>query len=176
MAGRVQGSRLDAPLTEVGLRQALDLGKRLAAECITAVYTSPLLRARETAIAIASEARLPVLGPLPGLTEFSWGDLDGRLRADVETQINALEGRWRAGELDATPPGGESLKAAHARAHAEVVRVAQRHPGERVVLVTHAGIARILVAGARGDLSELGDALLPATFTTLPVATAPQRS
>ncbi|HJQ94013.1 MAG TPA: histidine phosphatase family protein, partial [Candidatus Thermoplasmatota archaeon] len=48
----IQGPRIDAALSELGLRQATSVGEALARAPIQAVYTSPLTRARQTAEAV----------------------------------------------------------------------------------------------------------------------------
>ena len=73
-----QGSK-DIPLDDLGREEAWAVGKWLKDENIHAVYTSPLSRARDTAIAIARHHNLEVLD-LPGLAELSYGDWDVAIR------------------------------------------------------------------------------------------------
>src|SRR2546421_645446 len=79
---RYQG-QADAPLSELGLRQAEALGQRLALEKIDAIYASPLQRALRTAEAIARfHPRVPVIQDT-ALYEIHHGDWQGLLAKEV---------------------------------------------------------------------------------------------
>ena len=153
--GLIQGSTLDPPLDAEGWAQA----ERLAAEVgeVDGVYASPLLRARQTALVVAAAQQLPLSGTLQGFREFSWGDLDGKRRADVENDFQATLARWRAGDLTHRAPNGESPEWAWSRAHAAARRLAERHPDERILVVAHARVNMVLLAGLAGDLSRMED-------------------
>jgi broad specificity phosphatase PhoE len=101
--GRLQG-RLDRPLTELGREQARLVAAGLAGCGATAVLTSPLVRAADTAREIASVLGVAVEAD-DRLLEVDYGDWDGRKLGDVSPE------EWRAWIDDATfaPPGGESL-------------------------------------------------------------------
>lgn len=151
--GIIQGALLDPPLDEEGWAQAARLAAAVGP--LDAVYASPLLRARQTALAVASAQHLPVSGTLAGLREFSWGDLDGRRRAEVEDEFQALVARWRGGDTHACAPRGESPEWVWSRAHAALQRIAAQHPGERVLVVAHARVNMVLLAGLAGDLRRM---------------------
>lgn len=145
---------LDAPLTARGELQVRATGERFralrAAAPIDALYTSPLPRARTTAAAIAAAIGLePVIDE--GLREFSIGDWEGRTFRDLHENEN-LWGRW---DNDPTfaPPNGESPVSFRQRAVAAVQRLVARHPGQRIVLVTHGGVISALLDIWFGDNS-----------------------
>ncbi len=120
-------------LTPRGREQARAAGSSLPAG-ITAVFTSPAGRARETAQGLAVEPAAEVaaaLRPLDGTV--SWDD---RLA------------HW-AGGADPRPAGGESLADGWARARALRDEVA-RAPGGHVVFVTHGDVAALLLGDADG--------------------------
>ena len=73
--GRIQG-QADPPLDEMGREQARRLAERLHGEPIVALYTSPLLRARETAGIIGQALDVPVT-PDERLKEYDVGDVAG---------------------------------------------------------------------------------------------------
>lgn len=132
---------LDAPLTARGELQVRATGERFRAMQATApvdaLYVSPLPRARTTAAAIAAAIGLePVIDD--GLREFSIGDWEGRTFRDLIETEN-LWGRW-AQDPTFAPPNGESPASFGRRAVAVVQRLAERHPGQRILLVTHGGI------------------------------------
>ncbi len=107
--GRLQG-RLDEPLSELGAAQARALADALASERVTRVVSSPLVRARETAAAIASRHGMSV-DIDERLVELDYGAWDGVALADVAPEDWAA---WRADPAFA-PPDGESLAAVSTR-------------------------------------------------------------
>jgi probable phosphoglycerate mutase len=101
--GRLQG-RLDARLSDVGRAQASALASALKDDAVSRVISSPLLRARETATAIADAQGLEVETD-ERLIELDYGEWDG-----VPLHLVPAD-NWAAWRADATftPPGGESL-------------------------------------------------------------------
>lgn len=148
-AGSLQGSRLDTPLSETGRRQAECLAVRLAPEEIDAVWSSPMVRARETAAAIAT-----VLGKGvsldPDLVEFDWGVWSGRpYDGEIEKEVSGVRARWRAGETEIAPSGGESPALAALRADRFLARLLAS--GARAPLVVaHGRFNRILITRLLG--------------------------
>jgi broad specificity phosphatase PhoE len=123
----------DSRLTELGRRQAVDAARELAAEPIVAVYSSPALRARQTADLLAATRGLHVT-PLPELIEAEC--TAEQLRAWVVEE-----------ELGRCAEDGETGNACVARVTAAFERIAGAHPGETVVVVGH--VASLTVALAR---------------------------
>lgn len=130
----------DTPLNELGLEQARRLGERLRAAGIGHVLSSDLMRARQTAEAVAQSTGAPLeLEPL--LQERNFGELRGRLYSDVGPDL-----------FDDTfePPGGESGEMFRARAHAAWQRVLaftdQKQGSGHVAVVTHGLLYRTLFA------------------------------
>ena len=109
-------------LNETGRAQSRGLLARLGGEPIAAVYSSDLRRASETAQIVASELGVSV-------------ELDRRLR---EIDVGSWQGRTRA-ELDGTPWDGETYDEHRARAVAAMRSIAERHPGQSVLVVAHGG-------------------------------------
>lgn len=158
--GIIQGSTLDPPLDAVGWMQAEELASRVGP--LDAVYASSMLRARQTALVVASAQQLPLAGTFAGLRELSWGELDGRPLAHVKPEFDAIVARWRAGETHASAPGAESPEMAWSRASAALQEIQRRHaPAERVLVVAHGRINAALLAGLSGDLARMEDHLQP---------------
>ena len=107
--GRLQG-RADLELSARGIDQVARLAKRFPAGSLTAVFTSPLRRARQTADAIAACCGAPVEVD-ERLIELDYGDWDGRALAEIPADAWSV---WRA-DPNFAPPGGESLVAVTAR-------------------------------------------------------------
>ena len=129
------GGPADPELAERGQEQAQRLVAALAGDAVTALYTSPSRRARETAAPL--EQALGMTAEVDdGLAEFDRSDTS---YVPVEELRAAGDPRWTAlvhGDLyshDVDPV------AFRARVVAAVERIAARHPGGRAVLFSHAG-------------------------------------
>jgi len=135
-------------LTTLGRRQSVELADALASARVAHVWTSTLARAVQTAEIVAARLGVGVTTRL-GLGEFGAGDLDETRDAD---QWQAIWERWLAGDLDARIPGGESGREVADRFTAVLREIADAHPGETVLVVSHGGTAAIGVpALARMD-------------------------
>jgi broad specificity phosphatase PhoE len=143
---RFQG-RADPPLNEAGREQAHELAARLVGEPLTAVFTSPLQRAAETAEIVAAARRLRVV-PEPGLLEIDVGSWSGLTRAEVEHRFPDGYRRWLG--LASGWDDGETYEALGERVVPTLLRIAATHIGERVLVVTHSGPIRAAVAAADG--------------------------
>uniref|UniRef100_A0A5B7CBG0 Putative phosphoglycerate mutase-like protein 4 isoform X2 n=1 Tax=Davidia involucrata TaxID=16924 RepID=A0A5B7CBG0_DAVIN len=143
--GRIQG-HLDVELNEVGRRQAAAVADRLSKETsISAVYSSDLKRAFETAHIIESYCGVPKVVQDPDLRERHLGDLQGSvLHEAAELKPNAYEACISSRTDQEIPGGGESLDQLYQRCTSSLQRVAMKHIGERVVVVTHGGVVRAL--------------------------------
>lgn len=146
---RIQGHR-DIPLNERGRWQAAQVARALAGEPIAAVYASDLLRAHATGAAIAAAAGAP-LHAEPALRERSFGELEGRTFAEIETKLPEQARRWRQRDPHFAPQGGESLTLLRARIAEVTARLAARHLGEQIVLVAHGGVLDVLYRLATGQ-------------------------
>jgi len=144
---RYVGSR-DEPLADSGIAQADGLAAALAPLPVRAVYSSPLLRAKETGrrIAAALEVELKLE---ERLREQSFGDWEGLTRAEVLERDAENLLRWET-DLGTAPPGGESLASVQQRALGLVEDLARGHRGEWIVLVSHVGPVKALLCAALG--------------------------
>jgi len=145
---RIQG-QIDIPLSSRGHAQARATGNALMNEGFAALYTSDLLRAKQTAEATAHIANLP-LQLEPGLRERHYGCLQGLTHEEAETRFPEEYRRHRQRDPRFTPPGGESLLGLAARLADTCEKLARRHPGESVLLFTHGGVLDIFYRQAKG--------------------------
>jgi 2,3-bisphosphoglycerate-dependent phosphoglycerate mutase len=114
----------DVPLNGRGREQAQALAEQIATDGrVDAIYASDLSRARVTAEIVADRLGLAVVAD-PDLREIDVGSREGRM-----------------GEIDG-PWDGEPHEAHASRILGAVRRIAERHPGERVLVVTHGGSLR----------------------------------
>jgi broad specificity phosphatase PhoE len=141
----LQGLRPDSDLAEAGVAQARAVAPALRTFAVTRAYCSPLKRARRTARLIADGLGVPlaVEGPLVeadvGLwSGLSWGEVERRWPAEY---VAFREDPERHGYL-----GGENLAQVRDRALPAVERLAARHPGETLLIVSHGVVNRVLLA------------------------------
>jgi broad specificity phosphatase PhoE len=131
--GRLQG-QTDRPLSEFGRRQARRLADELADEGLEAIYSSDLVRARETAEIVAGPLGLPV-NLDPDLREKDWGTWEG---------LTAVE-------RDHVEFVGESTEAHQERILRALRRISREHDDRgRVLVVTHGGSMRRVQTAALG--------------------------
>lgn len=136
LAGRCQGTT-DLELNETGLRQAEAAALGLTGEKITAVYSSDLKRARQTAEAVARFHNLAVLVE-ESIRELDHGELEGLTFAEIHAVRPEFILRWRDEPADAEIPGGERLAEVARRAWDGMGRIVGRHGLEdTLVVVSH---------------------------------------
>ncbi|MDA2813107.1 bifunctional RNase H/acid phosphatase [Nocardiopsis sp. RSe5-2] len=138
----------DIELTETGRDQARRAARALAGEGFEAVVASPLRRTMDTARIVAEALGLEV-EPEEGLRETDFGEWEGMTFGEVRERRPEDLARWLADPEEA-PPGGESLAAAVRRAGEGRDKVAARHRGRKVLVVTHVTPIKALVAQALG--------------------------
>lgn len=159
--GRWQGQS-DVALSALGLAQARALGQRLAPEPVAAIYSSDLIRARATAEAIAGILRRPAPVHLDRrLREVDVGRIAGLTRREVAETFPEFWAALKEYPVDTRFPGGETFRELEARALEAVQEIATRHPDETVLVVTHGGVIRSVVAWVLGlDAERRGRLLL----------------
>lgn len=140
--GRVQG-QTDVPLNEFGRMQAQALVPVLAAERFGAIYSSDLLRVRETAQPTARALDLEVRLN-PGLRERHYGMFETLTYVECGERFPVEFERFRQKELAFDFGTGESLQAFYERALASVTDIAARHGGEAALVFTHGGVLEML--------------------------------
>ena len=144
--GRFQG-HADPPLNRTGRAQAVDLSAALMAEQLSAVYSSPLRRALETAEVLAASHGLEPV-PVDDLREVDVGSWSGLTRPEVEERFPAQFARWL--DYGQGWEDGETYEEMGRRAVDALLLLAAAHDGERVLAVTHGGPIRAAFAFADG--------------------------
>jgi len=143
---RFQG-HADEPLNEAGREQARELAEALAGEKIDAVYTSDLVRARETAEILAARLEAEAV-PLRELREIDVGSWQGLSWPEIEERHPEGVERWKRDGHGWD--GGESYEELGVRIVAVLRDIAARHPGQRVLVVGHGGTVRATRAFVEG--------------------------
>jgi probable phosphoglycerate mutase len=144
--GRIQG-QLDVPLNDMGRWQVHRLALALADENIAAIYASDLLRALETAQAVARASGDAIVTDA-GLRERGFGVFEGLSYAQINALWPELAERWRRRDPEFGAPGGETLNQFYARSIATATRLAALHPGQTIALVSHGGVMDCLYRAA----------------------------
>ncbi|MBN1965808.1 MAG: histidine phosphatase family protein, partial [Anaerolineae bacterium] len=136
--GRLQGHG-PVPLSELGKQQARRLAQALAeADSYTALYSSDLLRCRQTVAPVAGVLDMPVVYD-ERFRAFDFGTWQGFTGEELR-QFDPVA--WEAHEADpygVAAPGGENLGMLLERVIDGLLDVVQAHPAGNVVLVTHSG-------------------------------------
>jgi len=136
-------------LSERGRAQAEATAERFAALGVAAVYASPIRRALETGLAIAVRTGIAEVAKEHDLREVEIGDVQAgdltmRERLEMLAVIAIRDGSWNA------IPGTEPSAGVRARVTATLDRIAARHPGSRVVAVSHAGAINAFLGAVAG--------------------------
>ncbi|KOU31119.1 ribonuclease [Streptomyces sp. WM6373] len=144
----------DPELSPAGRRQAAAVAEALAARgTVQTVISSPLLRCRETAQAVADRLGLDVTVE-QGLREVDFGAWEGLTFAEVRERFPDDLQAWLDSPKAAPTGGGESFAAATRRISATRDRLLAEHAGRTVLLVTHVTPVKILVRLALGAPPE----------------------
>lgn len=141
---RRYSGRGNPALSEVGQRQADAAARYLAQRGgIAAVFSSPLLRAYDTAVASAKALGLDVTID-DDLVETDFGAWDGLTFNEAAERDPDLHRRWLR-DTSTTPPGGESFDAVLDRAVRVRERVIAAHQGSTVLVVSHVTPIKMLL-------------------------------
>lgn len=155
-AGRWQGWA-DPPLTPAGEDQARAAVEPLRGLGLEAVMASDLQRARRTAEIVAEGLRIGPVEIDEGLRERNVGEFTGLTREEIDERWPGMLAEWRTGKVQQAP-GGEGVEFIE-RVLAALGRVADRHPGRRVLVVAHGGLIRTVhrhLGGEPGPPYHLG--------------------
>jgi broad specificity phosphatase PhoE len=174
-AGSVYLGRSDALLSEHGYRQMAEALPD--APRYHAVLSSPLARCAVFAQDYAQQHGLPLHFDAR-FQEIDFGAWDGRSAAEIAAaDPGALENFWRD-PVVFTPPQAEPLLSFQARVLAAWQELTARYPGQRVLLVTHGGVMRIILCHLQQrPLAELLSLTVPhAALHQVIVAHEPQQT
>jgi probable phosphoglycerate mutase len=140
--------RTDVPLDEVGTAEVAKLAASVRGS-FEAIYSSPLLRARQTAAPLAPpEATLEV-----DLCELDLGELEGLSGPEAMERHAPFLQAFREGDpTHLRVPGGETFGELLQRSQEAILRIARQHrPGDRVAVVTHQMVIAALTCTLHGD-------------------------
>jgi alpha-ribazole phosphatase len=139
----------DVPLSERGQAQASAAARALAVHAVTAVYASPLERARMSAEMIAKAHRLDVRIEA-AFREMRFGAWEGLTSDEVIARFPRAFATWRDTPEQLTEHGGETLDEVGDRVNRALDTLERTHAGEIVILVAHGIVIRLIVLRALG--------------------------
>jgi len=138
-----RGNRIDDCLSEEGWHQMRSVLKNETG--LQQVISSPLLRCHEFAEEVASKFDIP-LTVEPDLREVGFGSWEGRTPDEIVRDSPAEYEAFYADPVNNRPPGAEPLQAFYDRTVKVFDRLAKEFEDQRLLVVTHAGVIRAIVA------------------------------
>ena len=145
---RLQG-QMDLALNATGEAQAVAVGRRFVGSTATALFSSDLLRARQTAQPIAEALHLPIV-LLPALRERHFGRCEGMTLEEISHQYDDDARAIQCHDPDyASPGGGESRRQHQVRILGCIEHLVREHAGQSIVVVTHGGALDVIYRRAR---------------------------
>jgi broad specificity phosphatase PhoE len=172
LTGELSCRKVDYPLTDRGVAQAMEAAERLSRETApAAIYSSPLRRAAQTADIIAGRLGLPVQ-TLEDLRELDVGDLEGRSDEEAWRTYLDVAYAWLAGDHDRRYPGGEDFHQLIARITRALARAAGHRPGSRVLMIAHDGLIRVALPALCPSAELLGAGLPKCGIAELAISPA----
>jgi probable phosphoglycerate mutase len=141
---RIQGQMMTVGLSTLGHQQAAAIAEELRGCGATALYSSDLLRAMQTARPIAAALNLEII-PEPALRERNFGVIQGRLYSEAEEIMR----EWWT-RPDEEIEGGETNRAMFARVATFLDALIAAPPADDIILVTHGGTMNMATAHLAG--------------------------
>lgn len=145
-AGGLLQGHVDNELDSVGREQALVLGPALRRiGSVDRIIASPLLRARQTASAVAEHCGLDIETDARWI-ELDYGDYDGQPMSSIPAEVWA---QWRS-DPHFRPPRGESMAELETRVRGALIDLSRESKSTHVVVVSHVSPIKAAVAWALG--------------------------
>ena len=142
---KIQGNS-DPALSKLGVLQAKLLAKRFKRVKIDKIYSSPLLRALQTAQIISKTAKLKVIQKRQ-LQEVGLGEWEGKTPDEIDRLYNNRYQRWlRLGPTKIDIPRGEDIASFRKRAKRVFYAIVKENKNKDVLVITHGGIIAAFLA------------------------------
>ncbi len=150
----------DLDITETGEKQLLCLQKRFENVQLDKIYSSPLIRAYKTALAIKGEQNVDI-ETYNDLVELNGGFVEGKPFMETFNAHPEMKDAWFNHPEDFAPRGGESMRSAYKRSEKAFWDIVKENKNKTVACASHGGILRcILCLLLYNDISRLNDAPL----------------
>ncbi|MGH2776030.1 MAG: MSMEG_4193 family putative phosphomutase [Actinomycetota bacterium] len=165
---RLSGRMPDIHLSDAGIAEAEVAATSLAKVRLKSIYSSPIDRCIETARTIAHKHHL-VVRTRKDLTEVEYGTWTNKsLKTVARTKLWSSVQKWPSGTRF---PGGESFVEIQSRGVAVLEDLRIRHPKDRICVVSHGDVIRLVLAHYLGIHLDLFQRILvtPASISVLSV-------
>ena len=151
-----QGST-DNDITEFGEKQLEKLSERFKEIALDKIYTSPLIRAQKTALAIKGNRDMEIQ-ILPAITELNGGIIEDKPVTESFTKYPEYKDAWFNHPEDFAPQNGEAMRDAYRRIEKAFFELLEKHKGETIACASHGGIIRCLECRILyNDITKLKD-------------------
>ncbi len=150
LTGRWQGQSSEAPgLNDKGRSQVLEICRQLKERSVTIIYSSDLLRARQTAALIAESLNLTV-SLEARLREINLGVWEGMLSEEIEAKYPGELAERSRDPFHTHAPNGESPREVAERVLTAVAEIAGNHPHESILIVSHGVSLGVIICHSQG--------------------------
>ncbi len=146
--GRFRGGE-DFPLSEEGKLQVKKLGEALKDSGISLIYTSPLIRAYDTAKAVSETTGAKIIVE-PAFRSISLGAWEGKTREEIERLYPEEFKLWLTYPEKLRMPGFEPIPSLRRRATGALNRIVRENPGGKIAVVSHTAVLKVIFAGILG--------------------------
>ncbi|MBN2394871.1 MAG: histidine phosphatase family protein [Candidatus Atribacteria bacterium] len=141
--------RSDFPLNKEGFNQARELAKELKSFQPIKIFTSPLIRARQTAEAISQECNIQVEERY-GMNNIELGSWEGKSKLYIAEKYPEQWQVWLKEPEKLSFPGMESLDKVQARSRKDLDDIIKEFSGKTVIIVSHRAVLKPLIASCIG--------------------------
>ena len=154
---RIFQGHTDLDITELGAKQLEALQNRFGDIKLDRVFSSPLIRAKKTGLAIIGEKNIP-LEINDGLIEINGGVIEGKEYAVVYNQFPDFKEMWTNHPENFAPENGETMLQAYERIWETILNIAKENKGKTIACATHGGVTRCLNCRlVKNDISKMNE-------------------
>ena len=147
----------DFDISEIGEKQLEFLKKKFDKIKLDKIYSSPLIRAYKTALAVKGDKDLEVIKH-DGLIEINGGFIEGKSIKESFEKYPNLADDWVNSPQDFHPEGGEHMRNAYERIYNTILELANENRGKTIACASHGGVTRCLICNLLyGDINRLKD-------------------
>lgn len=170
---KVFRGRAEVPLTENGKMQAKFAAEHLKGKGIKAIYTSPLIRAKETADIVAEVLNLKCISD-ERITGLNFGEWQGRPYSEIEKEYPDEFRKYKTAPHEFKSPNGETLDEAMKRSLNLLTDIESKYQDGKVLIVTHRVICKLMLLGILGLDSSRFWQLYPDTCSLSEFTSGPE--
>ncbi len=131
------GAGSDVHLTRTGHARAVQLIAEIEDLAPEMIYSSPLLRCRETLMPYLEKNQQTLVSYDAALREMEFGSFESLTYEQISRRYPEAQTAWYANQITGRPPGGESLQELHSRVEGFLSRKILKCPAERILICAH---------------------------------------